>query len=103
MPNLQENALNLRLTMTIKENGVVKDVSGASTQQFIFYKPNQSSQTVTSSFDTTGTDGKIVYTTSSGFLTPAGIWEVQARIILSSSSYDGRTNVVSFVVDANLP
>lgn len=103
MANLQENTVNLPLTATIKHNGSVLDISGASTKQLIFYKPNQSSQTVTASFNTTGTDGTLLYTTSAGFLTPAGTWEMQARLVLASSGFDGKTNLATFVVDANIP
>ena len=82
MPNPQENNVSMTITLTVRENGVAKDVSGATaTKQFIFYKPNTSSQTISVSFTNTGTDGKLVYTTTSGFLTPAGAWKVQARVV----------------------
>lgn len=70
------------IEMTIKDvdTGQAADISGySSLQELVFTKPDGSVVAKTAEFVTDGTDGKIDYTTESGFLTE-GFWEVVGRV-----------------------
>lgn len=69
---------------TIKDNGVVVDLSSATLKEIIFKKPDGSRLTKTALFYTDGTDGIIVYTAVAGDLDLAGMWQWQARITVTS-------------------
>lgn len=64
------------------------DVSGASSLQFTFLKPDHTTALTKTAVNTTdGTDGKIQYTTISGDLDVAGIWQLQAKVVLGGSEF----------------
>ena len=75
-----------RLTMT-DSNGVVLDISGATTQEIVFEKPDGTLLTKTSVFTNTGTDGKMQYLSVSGDLNSRGIWHLQGHVILPGGEW----------------
>ncbi len=86
---------------TITDAGVVVDVSGASTKDLNFLKPDGTTTlNKTASFTTDGVDGKIRYTTIAGDLTPAGTWQIQAHVILGGG--DWKSDIIEFNVFANI-
>lgn len=85
---------------TIKDASTTMDVSGATTKQIIFRKPNATTVTQTAAFYTDGSDGIIQYTTVSGDLDTAGIWRIQAYIVTPSGNW--KTDVQQFEVYPNI-
>lgn len=86
---------------TIKdEDDVVVDVSAATTKQLIFEKSDCTEVTKTATFYTDGTDGIIQYVTESGFLTVAGVWRVQAYIVLPGGEW--KSDIYEFRVHKNI-
>jgi len=86
--------------VTIIDGSTAVDVSSASTLQFIFLKPDKTKFIVTASPTNTGTDGVIQYITLPGDLSLAGRYEIQAYIVIGTSSW--RTESKGFLVYNNL-
>src|SRR5678815_4285948 len=101
MEHAQKSAKNVAVKTTIVEDGQTVDVSGVSTKQLIFKKPNGTKVTKTASFLTDGTDGIIQYLTEAGFLDTVGIWSVQGYVVFPGG-FDGNSDVMTFSVDRNL-
>lgn len=78
---VHENDIGTVFEVTLKDNGTVVNISGATvTKDIIFKKPDGTLVTQAASFTNTGTDGKLQYVSKSGDLTPTGKWELQAFI-----------------------
>jgi hypothetical protein len=68
--------VGITIRFTVKENGVVQDISAATTD-LTFTKPNGVEVVKTGvDFVTDGTDGLVKYVTEAGFLDCAGVWRV---------------------------
>lgn len=76
------------------------DVSGASTRQMIFEKPDTTTVTKTAEFVTDGSDGLVEYVTESGFLDQPGWWHVQGFV--ADGVGEWHTTKYRFRVRANL-
>ena len=100
MGEIHLDDVGTRFEVTIKDDGVVVDISAASVKEIIFKRQNGSLLTKSASFTTDGTDGRIDYTTVSGDLTQVGIWNIQAKITLGSGTW--RSEVEEFEVFDNL-
>ena len=100
MNEVQLSDVKVRVIHTIYEDGVVQDISAATTKEIILQNPNGVSYTYTAALFTDGTDGKIYYDTLAGELDIAGTWKTQAKIILNGGTY--RSSVSSFRVNSNL-
>jgi len=86
---------------TIKDgDGVVVDVSGASTKTLYFRKPDGTVLTKSASFTTSGTDGKIQWTTIANDLDTVGDWVVQGYVVLASGTW--HSSVYQFKVVGNV-
>lgn len=70
--------------LTLKEDDVVVDISAATVKKLIFELPDGTSVEKTAAFTTDGTDGKIEWPAPTGFLTPGGMWKLQARVEYSN-------------------
>lgn len=87
--------------VTVKSaNGSIVDISGFTTYEIFFKKPNGESETKTAALYTDGTDGKITYTTVDGDIDVAGLWRMQARLSNLNSQYS--SDIVMFIVYRNL-
>lgn len=64
----------------VDELNVVQDISTATSKQFIFDKPDGTQLTVSASFSTDGTDGKIQYTFASGNIDQVGLWIYRGKV-----------------------
>lgn len=84
----------------IKDADVVQDISTATTKEILFLKPDGSTLTKTASFTTDGADGYIQYTSISGDLSLAGIWKIQAHIIMGALNI--HTDISPFRVFSNI-
>jgi len=82
------------------DTGHVVDISGATTKQLTFKKPNGSKATKAATFMTNGTDGKMQYTAVDGDVDQVGGWKLQGKVVLPSGTW--YTDVHRFDVHANL-
>ena len=83
------------LILTVKENGVAKDISTASVINYFIKDPHEVTTKKLAAFNTDGTDGKVKYTFVATDLDLEGQYEVQVLIITptwtgKSSSYKFR-------------
>jgi hypothetical protein len=101
MESTQLNAIGVAIIVTVTEDDVVVVVSSAAVKQLLFRKPNGARVTVDATFSVDGVDGKIQYTTEADFLNIAGVWSVQAYVLLGSG-FNGRSDVSYFEVRKNL-
>ena len=85
--------------LTLYDDDAVVDISSATTKQIKFYDPAGTTTTQTGSFTTDGTDGKLEFTATAGFLT-AGGWRCQAYLIMTG--WTGHSDIHKFTVLANL-
>ncbi len=85
--------------ITIKEDGVVVDVSSATLKQILFLKPDGAVLTASAAFTTDGTDGKIQYKTLSGNINLTGIWHWQGKVTLATGG-PFHTSVRTFRVES---
>ncbi len=86
---------------TIQDGSSAVDVSGATTQEFVFRPPRTASFAITTTFTNTGTDGQIEYaTTGADVLDVTGSWDLQANLVLPGGSY--RSDIYTFTVHKNL-
>lgn len=101
MANPQAGAAGVVIEMTVgRGDGTPVDLSAASKKDFVFRTPSGTVMTKAASFVTDGQDGKLRYVTTAGDLVPAGLWELQADIIIAG--FSGRTARVTFRVEENI-
>lgn len=96
------NDVGTRFKFTVKDSGVVVDLSSASLLQINFRKPDDE---VINRTGSTLTDGSVVsgvmyYDTLAGDLDEAGHYKVQGKVTLGSGTY--YTNIHTFKVHCNL-
>jgi hypothetical protein len=94
------NDVGTRFLATIKDNGVVVNVSGAPLINFTFKKPDDSLSVKTATLYTNGTDGKIYYDTVTGDLNQAGLYKLQGKVTLVNGTF--YTDIYTFQVYNNL-
>lgn len=88
------------ITIKDSQTNTSIDVSGATTKQIIFQKPDGTLLTKDAEFTDNGSDGQIQYQTVSGDLDVKGDWKIQAYIVIPSGSW--RTNINNFRVYENI-
>ena len=95
------NDVGTKFLITVKDSGVVVNVSGANVLQIDFRKPDDSIFSRSGTIYTDGSDGKIYYNTIAGDLNEAGNWKIQGKI---SPSGGGTyyTDIHTFKVHRNL-
>lgn len=86
--------------LTVKDDGVVVDISGATTLEVVIRKPNSVSYSKTGLLYTDGTDGKIKYVSISGDLDQVGLHKIQAVVTIGSAVY--HSSVSDFKVYKNI-
>lgn len=87
-----------RLTLT--DDGVAVDISGATTKQIIFEKPDGSLLTKAATFTSDGTNGMMFYAMLADELDQAGVWKIQGVVVLAGGTW--RTSTHEFKVHENL-
>jgi hypothetical protein len=99
---IQNNTTGVQFIVKIAEDqtGNTVNMSGATSIQFIFQRPDKTILTVTGSLYTDGTDGNVQYTTLAGDLNLKGKWKLQVSYSLGSSVK--MTSYTIFHVVANL-
>ncbi len=86
---------------TILNGDGIENVSGATTKNIIFTRPDGTKMTKAASFYTDGSDGIITYTVVSGDLSVAGLWRIQGYVEYSASE-QYYSNIKTFTVYGNL-
>lgn len=74
------------IEFTVKEDGVVKDIS-AATKVELKFSQGAVEQVVTAEFATDGTDGAIQYVVTGDDLNSVGVWQVRARITTTNGPF----------------
>ena len=92
--------IGTQLIMTVKDDGVVVDISSASTLNVIIKKPDGESYTKTGTLYTDGTDGKMYYTSVNGDFNAAGSYKIQGKVVLTGGTY--YSSISTFKVQCNL-
>jgi hypothetical protein len=87
------------LRITVKDDGVVVDISAATVTDFLIRKPDGSLLTVAADFYTDGTDGVLTYTTVEGDTDTVGLYKFQAKITLGGVFY---TSWATFKANCNV-
>ena len=86
--------------VALKDCDNAVDLTGATTLEYIFQKPDGSLVTRTALINGDPTLGVLNYTTVSGDLDLIGSWKLQAHVILPSGEW--RSDIEKFKVYANL-
>ena len=86
--------------VTLMDGDVIVDISTATTKQLIFKKSDSTIVTQTAAFTTDGSDGQIQYTTLEDDLDIAGVWRLQAFVIMPTGEWS--SDFGPFVVFENL-
>jgi len=94
------NDIGTRFLVTIKDDGTVVDVSGATLLQIIFRKPSDTVMTKTGTLMTDGTDGQIYYDAILGDLDEVGNYKIQGKVTITSGTF--YTDIQTFKVHCNL-
>lgn len=81
------------------DGGSAVNVSGVSTKQLKFRKPDGTTLTKTATFTTTGADGYIEYATLTGDLSLPGKWAYQGYVT-GLGGWSGHTEEIAFEVES---
>lgn len=92
--------IGTRFLATIKDDGVVVDISSAEYITMMFRKPNDQVLNKIGVLYTDGTDGKVYYDATAGDLDESGQYKLQAKVNLPSGVY--YTDIYTFQVHCNL-
>jgi hypothetical protein len=94
------NDIGTVFQVTVSDGTSAYDISGATTKQIIFKKPDHTLVTKDAEFVTDGTDGVIKYTTVDGDLNIPGKWALQAYLVTPGGTW--KTDIGTFRVYDNL-
>lgn len=92
--------IGTELIITVKDDGVVVDISAATLLQIIIKKPNGISYTKTGTLYTDGTDGKMKYVSVDGDFSAPGNYKIQGKVTLTGGTY--YSSISDFQVYCNL-
>ncbi len=90
------NDIGNTLILTVEENDVAKDISDATAITYLVKKPDEITIEVTAAFNTTGVDGKVVYTFIATNLDQVGLYDIQVKIV--SPTWTGISSSYLFTV-----
>ncbi len=86
---------------TVKDGASAVDISSASSVKFSVNPPRSAVKSFTAAFTSSGTDGKVRYTTLAGDINVPGTWWIQVLVTFSASKVL-RSVPVSFTVGSRL-
>jgi hypothetical protein len=101
MANIQQGDIGTDFIGTVKEDGIVVSLVGASSKSIVFEKPDGTLLTKAANFVTDGSNGKIHYVSILGDIDQPGQWSMQGFVTLAMG-WNGHTERVSFWVDPSL-
>ena len=97
---IHEGDIGTKLLITVTDDGVVVDLSSATSLSIFIKKPDGTILTRVGVLETDGTDGKMYYITLTGELDAAGGYKIQGLVVIPSGSY--YTSTSTFKVHCNL-
>lgn len=95
--SLHQNDNGVTILLTLTENGAIVNISSASFKRIEIRKPSGTVVTLTGSFFTDGTDGKLYCVTTTDTLDEVGAY--RAAMSLTIGSWSGRSSSLVFQVD----
>ena len=98
---VHENDVGTSFIATFKDGTSVVDISGANTKNLIFMKPDKSTASNAGTFTSDGTDGKLYWDSTTGFLTPIGDWQWQGHVAWAGGD-SWRSSMANFRVYPNI-
>jgi len=99
MSDARKNDYGFAIVITLTHpNGVVVDISGATTKEYMVRSPSGTVSANPVSFVTDGTDGKLTWTVPALFLNAEGTWLIQAHVT-DGATYNYQTLSESIAVD----
>ena len=96
MSELHVGDVGTQMHFTVKEAGVAVNLSGATTMHLLLEKKDKTVVTRDLEFHTDGTDGVLLYTTTTNDLDQAEKWNAQIYLVLPS--WQGHTSKVSMTI-----
>jgi hypothetical protein len=96
---IHKNDVGTVIQATVQDGSAVVDIS-AATSTFVFKKPSGSVVSQSGVLVTDGTDGKVKYTTESGFLDTIGTWHFQVKVVSGANMW--YSDVHNFKVHRNV-
>lgn len=93
------NDIGTKFRVTVMEGDTAVDLTGFSSIDFIFLKPDKTPLNVTGTAEDVP-NGIVSYTTVSGDLDQTGRWKIQIALVLPA--WTGKSNVTEFTVYPNL-
>lgn len=99
---IHQNDVGTRFLITVKDDGVLVDISNASIRQITFKKPSDSTIVRTALIfnDGSALSGVMYYDSGVGDLDEIGFYKLQAKVYLPSGTY--YTDIHTFKADCNL-
>lgn len=97
---IHEGDIGTIFTINLTDCDVAVDLTGHTSLQIIFAKPDGTSVTKTASDSGTPTDGIITYTTISGDLDQDGVWRIQAKVTIPAGTFS--SDIEKFRVYPNI-
>ena len=95
---MQVNDYGTTLILTIKEGNSPLNISGATTLEIVFDRPNDNGETTkTADFVTDGKDGKIKYIIESNLLDTPGEWKIQVVLTFANAKWHSDIGVFDVV------
>ena len=92
--------IGTRFLVTIKDDGNLVNVSGATIKQFNFKKPSDTVINRSATLVDAGISGVLYYDAVAGDLDEAGHYKLQAKVAIPSGTY--YTDIHTFKVHCNL-
>lgn len=99
---IHTNDIGTRFLITIKDDDVVVDLTGATLKQLTFRKPDDSTivRTATAGDGGAESSGVMYYDSVAGDLDQTGKYKLQGKVSIPSGTY--YTDIYSFNVNCNL-
>jgi len=99
---IHQDDIGTRFLVTVKDDGVVVDISSASLRELTFRKPSDETVTRTASIigDGSSESGVMYYDSIAGDLDELGNYKIQGQVALTNGTY--YTDIATFLVNCNL-
>lgn len=95
-----KNDIGTVITFTIKDSNTAVDLSAVTTKTFYLEHPSGSISTISANFVTTGSDGALNFTVTTGHFDTTGTFKLQAYIADTTTAW--HTDIYEFFVHPNI-
>ena len=100
---IHQNDIGTRFLITVKDDGNLVNISGvdgSTIHEINFRKPSDTIITRNATLQDFGISGVMFYDTIAGDLDEAGLYKLQAKVVVPSGTY--YTDIYSFKVHSNI-